>query len=390
MCSINPTDHSLLTGLSKDQSGGLSSDLIQLRQLFSPAHPPPQQRNLSEGNNQSSADFLIQMQSTRASPLAMLPTTSPLSVSLVNKLQVNRAAQHFSDFIPLFLNTAQMWLAHQPDYLHKDSRRRRLPACFKSLEILLRLKKAFTGVRGGAAVVLERWGREKLHLHTLPLCVTPVAQRTVQSALSFITKVNIVLEAHQNALSWPRVPHFILCSQITFFPCVAGFLSALLDTCPASQTLILSVWTNRHLGVLGEHTPTLSEVFGFAEAQNLPFLDSVGWLWKHSTASAFPSGKWGGNLDRHMGVTVFIFPTLMDKHLNFQQPSPQLRVNRVCSLQTSIAKRTSISDPNSTEEESELLYVEESCTPSWEACSDHWVPWFIFHKGYECFSHTWI
>lgn len=149
--------------------GGLSSRVINLTQLFSPAH----QRNLNEGNNQSSGYFLIQMQGTWTSPLAMLPTTSSRSVSLVNKLQVNCAAQHFPDFIPLFLNTAQMWLAHQPDYLHKDSRRR-LPASFKSLEILLRLKTAFTGVRGGAegaAVLLERCAKGKAApSHSAPLC----------------------------------------------------------------------------------------------------------------------------------------------------------------------------------------------------------------------------
>jgi len=59
-------------------------------------------------NNQGLAYFLIQMQSIWTSPFAMLATTSFLSALLVNKPQVNSAAQHFSGFIPLFLNTAQM------------------------------------------------------------------------------------------------------------------------------------------------------------------------------------------------------------------------------------------------------------------------------------------
>lgn len=146
---------------------------IKLRQLFPPAHPPPRQRNLKERNNQSSAYFLIQMQSTWTSPLAVLPSPSSLSVSLVNKLQVNRAAQHCSDLIPLFLNTAQIWLAHQPDYLQKDSRGG-LPASFKPLEILLSFKRVFTGVRSsaeGAAVLLERCARGKAApSHSASLC----------------------------------------------------------------------------------------------------------------------------------------------------------------------------------------------------------------------------
>lgn len=138
----------------------------------------------------------------------------------------------------------------------------------------------FTGVVQGVLLWFWRGEKafEKLHHHTLPLCVTPAArvvQGTVQPALSFITKVNIVLEAYQNALSWPRVPHFILCSQITFSPCCwlpscsFGHLPSFSDT----DTLSMD---KQALGVLWEPTPTLSEVFGFAEAQNMPFLDSVG------------------------------------------------------------------------------------------------------------------
>lgn len=235
MCSINPTDHSLLPGLRKDHSGVFILRCDQAERTFLPCSPFTTQRNLSEGNNQSSACFLIQMQSAWTCPLAMLPTTSSLSVSLVNKLQVNRAAQHFSDFILLFLNTAQMWLAHQPDYLHKDPRRR-LPASFKPLAILLRVKKAF---KERGLVLLWLWRgeqREKLHHHTLPLCVTPAAQvvqRTVRSALSLITNVNIVLQLTKMPPLGLVCP---ICSQMTFPPCCwlafcsFGHLSSFSDT----------------------------------------------------------------------------------------------------------------------------------------------------------------
>lgn len=55
--------------------------------------------------NQGLGYFLIHMQSIWTPLFGMLSATF-LSALLVNKLQVKSAAQHFSDFIPLFLNTA--------------------------------------------------------------------------------------------------------------------------------------------------------------------------------------------------------------------------------------------------------------------------------------------
>lgn len=101
--------------------------------------------------------------------------------------------------------------------------------------------------------VLERCAREKLHHHFLPLRVTPAAQvtqRTGKSALSSMAKVNVVLGAHQNTLSWPRVPHFVLCSQITCFTCCwllscsVGHLSSFSDTDTLSQSGQKGTWVS--------------------------------------------------------------------------------------------------------------------------------------------------
>lgn len=51
--------------------------------------------------NQGLGYFLIHMQSIWTPLFGMLSATF-LSALLVNKLQVKSAAQHFSDFIPLF------------------------------------------------------------------------------------------------------------------------------------------------------------------------------------------------------------------------------------------------------------------------------------------------
>lgn len=158
----------------------------------------------------------------------MLSTTSFLSALLVNKLQVNCAAQHFSDLIPLFLNTAQMWLAHQPDYLQKDSRRQ-LPDSFKSLKILLRLKKASIVRRNtrrcrGLLLSFRRGAeREKMHHHTC-LFVSPqepqLSQRIVKSAPFFDDK------GTRNSLKCP-----LLASCATFCP--------LLTTCVFTGSYLL-------------------------------------------------------------------------------------------------------------------------------------------------------
>lgn len=151
----------------------------------------------------------------------MLSSTSFLLALLVNKLQVNSAAQHFSDFIPVFLNTAQMWLTHQPDYLQKNSRRP--PDSFKCLKNPIKVKESTPSIPRS-----EQWyrglyrrgvGREKAApSYSASLChpnSISYHRETLNLLLSLMAKVNIVLGTHQNLLSWPHVPHFALCLQIT-------------------------------------------------------------------------------------------------------------------------------------------------------------------------------
>lgn len=204
------------------------------------------------------------MQSTRASPLAMLATTSSLSASLVNKLQVNRAAQHFADFIPLFLNTAQMWLAHQPDYLQKDSRRR-LPGSFPSLEILLRLKGAFTGARGGAegsGEVCEGKAAPSLSASSCHPSSTSHAENW---------EICPFLDGKGKCCARSSPKHPVLASCATFRPLLSNYVfHVLLASFLLCWTLVQllrhwcsqPVWTKRHMGVLWEHTLHLQRYLG--------------------------------------------------------------------------------------------------------------------------------
>lgn len=129
--------------------------------------------------------------------------------------------------------------------------------------------------------------RKKLHHHTLPFRVTPTAQvmqRTGKSALSLMTKLNTVLEAHQNARSWARVPRAILSSAFKsrFFTCCwlpfcsLGHLSSFSDTHSPGRAAALGQPGQTGTCMSCVHTSTLPEVLGFAEARNMSSLDSVG------------------------------------------------------------------------------------------------------------------
>lgn len=213
------------------------------------------------------------MPSAWTAPFAMLSTASFPSALLVNKLQVNRAAQHFSDLIPLFLNTAQMWLAHQPDYLQKDSRRQ-LPDSFKSLKTLLRLKKASTAhgnerrCRGLLLHFSRGAEREKLHHHTC-LSVSPqgpqLSQRTAKSAPFFGDK------GTRNSLKCPR-----LASCAAFCPLLTN--CAFTASCLLSQTLVRAE-CSRPVWAMGRHMFALQTAHQYFQRYSCFYRPEIRLFW---------------------------------------------------------------------------------------------------------------
>lgn len=216
-----------------------------------------------------------------------------------------------------------------------------------------------------------------------------------------MTKVNTVLEAHQNARSWARVPRAILSSAFKsrFFTCCwlpfcfLGHLSSFSDTHSPGRAAALGQPGQTGTCVSCVHTSTLPEVLGFAEARNMSSLDSVGWLWKHSTAAAFPSGNWGGNLEdiweslflylQHWWISIWIFNSrvLSSESTEF---APCWVKEQVFQTKTPLMRSQS------------SRMSRRAALPLGEPVLTHWVPWFscarawLQNKGCECCSHTWV